>query len=83
MPAIVEIEFDQAPDRGFGIEIGQFQGAFASAQVLINAFQSRKIETLLAAEIVIDHPLVDARTAGDFVDPAAGKALARKLVLRG
>jgi hypothetical protein len=32
---------------------------------------------------VIDHPLVDARTAGDFVDPAAGKALARKLVLRG
>ena len=39
------------------------------AQILVDALQRGEIKPVLAAEIVIDHPLVGARPARDLVDP--------------
>src|SRR5262249_7589869 len=41
----------------------------------IGAFKHGQVETVLVAEIVIDHPLVGARALGDRVDTRAGVAL--------
>ena len=40
-------------------------------------------QALLRLEVVVEHPLVDARPVGDGVDAGAGDALGRELAHRG
>src|SRR5713226_7685896 len=47
------------------------------------ALERGKIEPVLVAEIVIDHPLVGAGAARDLVDASAREALFPEFVLRG
>jgi hypothetical protein len=49
------------------------------ADRLIGRLQHREVEALLVAEVVIDHPLVDARRLGDGIDTRAGQAFRREL----
>src|SRR5262249_57053724 len=79
---IVEVELDQALDRLLGLQVGEVERAFGAAQALIDALERREVETLLAAEVVVDHPLVGAGAARDRVDASSGEALGGEFVLR-
>src|SRR5262249_43079439 len=68
--------------RSLGCHSGEIQRALAAAQVFVNALQHGEVKALLATEIVVDHPLVGARAAGDLVHPAPPKAPACAPVLR-
>jgi hypothetical protein len=52
------------------------------ANSAISLFENRDVESFLAAEVVIDHPLAGARARGDFVDARAAQALVRELLGR-
>ena len=61
-------QFAHAVDR---VATGQIQSDLGSADRGIGLFQDREIEPVLVAEIIIDHPLVDAGALGDVVDARA------------
>ena len=72
---------NKKPRTGAGLYSSEFKLASVKlANRAIGLFQDCEIELLLAAEIVIDHPLRGARLGGDFVDPRARIALGRELL---
>ncbi len=52
-------------------------------QTLIHLKEDLLVEHLLAAEIFVNHPLVDDGGSGDLIHPRAVKALFGKMLLRG
>ena len=80
---IVESELDQASDRGRGGKMRKVERVFRAPQLLIDPFERGQIESVLVAEIMIDHPLVGVRAARDLIDAPAGETLGSELVLRG
>jgi hypothetical protein len=46
----------------------------------VRLLENRQVQLLLAAEVVVDHPLGRAGLRGDLVDPGAGEPLVGELV---
>ena len=70
------------------IAVGEVQAVLGRADGGVAAFQNSNIQGLFVAEIVIEHALVDARAAGDVVDPgpsvtSLGELLDRRREDRG
>src|SRR5262245_4946022 len=78
---IVEIELDQPFDRERGREMVEIERSLAAAQALVNSFQSRQVETVLVAEIMVDHALVGAGAARNRIDASAEQTLGGELLL--
>src|SRR6202008_1598508 len=55
--------------------------AFLGTDLFIGAFEDRKIEVLLVADMVVQHALVGVGLGRNPVDPRAGQPLIGKLLL--
>ena len=52
---------------------------FERHEILVHQFQGGRIQAFLAAEVVVDHPLVDATAFGDGVRAGRGQSLLTEL----
>ena len=73
-------EFDQPPNAVDGIRIQKVEAFLCSPDPGIGIFQDRKEEGVLAAEVVVEHPLVGSRPFGDPVDASPAQTVAGKLI---
>ena len=76
---VVDREADQPAQRILGRQIVQVQVGLDRAHAPVGFFEHRKVEPLLAAEVVVDHALAGAHRLGDDVDPGPCQALVREL----
>ena len=65
---------DELADLVGGRELGGGDGAHPGADGAEHVAEDLAVERGLAAEVVVDHRLVQARGAGDAVDAGAGEA---------
>lgn len=77
---VVEAELHQLLHRLGRRQRAQPQGALDTADVAVELLQHGLVELLLAAEVVIDHPLRGMRALGDGVHPRTREALGDELV---
>ena len=76
-------EFEQsqhALHRGDAVEI---QLEFLGTQPAQRLFQGRYIQAFLVAEVMVDHPDIDARSGADGIDPPSRKSLGSEFIDRG
>src|ERR1700733_12217298 len=76
---MVEGELSELSDRRDRVEVIDVELRLDIAEQRIDPLQGRDEELLLAAEVVVDHPLRGARLGGDLVDPRSGKPVADEL----
>ncbi len=62
-------ERHQPANAGLGVAVLEVQIEFGGADRRIGLLKHGKIESLLVAEVMIEHALVDAGALGDGVDP--------------
>ena len=65
---------DDAIELVVGGGLGGGNGLHALGGLAEHLAQQRSVQLLFAAEVVIEHRFVDARAAGDAIDPGAGEA---------
>ena len=58
-----------------GRRVGGVELLLGLPDAAVGVLEHRQVEPLLAAEVVVDHPLRGAGPLGDDVDPRAGVAL--------
>src|SRR5262245_45273828 len=51
------------------------QARIDSTDAVIRCFKDSHVDTFLATEVVVDHPLASLSACGDLVDPGAAEAL--------
>jgi hypothetical protein len=78
---VVEREGHQAAQRVLRQQVVQVQFALGGAHAPVGLLQHRDVQTFLAAEVVVDHPLAGARGGGDLVDARTAQALAANSVV--
>ena len=71
---IVDLEIDHGFDGSGRIEILDLDLLFERNEIFVHGLQGRQIQAFLAAEVVVDHPLVDAASLGDVVGAGGGKS---------
>jgi hypothetical protein len=76
---VVEGGLHQAAHRFQRRQLVQAERAFGVAHAAVGLLQHGGVQPLLAAEVVVDHPLGGAGAGGDVVHPAAGVALLAEL----
>ena len=69
-------EFDQPPHPSDWRQAADVELTLFAADVQIGVLEDREPERLLAAEVVVEHPLADASPRGDLVDSAPARPLA-------
>ena len=80
LDVVVPGERDEAADRLRRLDLGQVQVLLLAADLLVGALEDREEQILLLAELVVEHPLVDAGAFGDPVHPRTTEAIAGELV---
>ena len=65
-------------DRGDRVDVIDLQLLLGLADAAVGVLEDGEVELLLAAEVVVDHPLRRARALGDVVDPRARVARLRR-----
>jgi hypothetical protein len=80
LEVVVPGEGDQPADRLHGLHLVQMQLLLGLANVGVGALEHGQEQVVLAAEVVIDQPLVETGARGDAVHPGAGQAALCKLV---
>src|SRR5690606_23800822 len=73
------LEVDHRRDRGHRLEVLHFDLALEPHQLLVDGFERREVKPILAAEIVVDHPLVDLTATGNVVGAGVGEAMPAEL----
>ncbi len=76
---VVPGERDELFDGLDRLQVCELQLGFGRADADIGALKNGEIQTVLVAEVVIDHPLVGAGFLGDRVDARAGIAFLGEL----
>ena len=71
---VVEGELGEPAHRDDRVDVVDLQLLLGLADAAIGVLQDGQVQLLLAAEVVVDHPLRGARALGDLVDPGAGVA---------
>src|SRR5207248_490096 len=61
--------------QGIQVEI-----RFNHPDMIVAALENRPVQPLLAAEVVVNHPLDGMRALGNLIDAAAAEALLRELL---
>ena len=79
---VVESEAGELADRLDGVEVLDVELLLEAPDQAVRRLEDGDVEPLLAAEVVIDHPLGGARLVGDLVDPRTGVALVGELAGR-
>ncbi len=80
---IVEGELDDAPHRIGRRQTIQVEFLFHAADVAIGLFQSREVQAFLAAEVIVDHPLVGAHPRSDGIDACAAQPVLGEFLAGG
>jgi hypothetical protein len=68
---VVEGQLGDPPDGVDRVEAVHVQSRLRGADLLVDALQHGDVELLLAAEVVVDHPLGRADLGGDLVHAGA------------
>ena len=79
---VVERQLGEPADRGGGVEVVDLDRLLGGADRGVGALEHRHEQPLLAAEVVVEHPLGRAGPGGDLVDPRAGEPLVGELAGR-
>jgi hypothetical protein len=80
---IVEGELDETAQAGFRRLVIDAEPALCCAERGIGILEDRGVEAVLAAKVVIEHPLVRAGAPRDIVDPRAAIPIPRERCGRG
>jgi hypothetical protein len=80
---VVERQLGERPHGPPGVEVVDVQRLLEPADPGVRPLQDGDVETLLGAEVVVDHPLRRAGLGGDLVHPATGVPPAGELLGRG
>jgi hypothetical protein len=76
---VVEGERGEAPDGLARLEVVDVELLLQRTDPGVGTLQDRDVQLLLAAEVVVDHPLRRARLRGDLVHPGARVAAVGEL----
>ena len=77
---VVEGQLGEPADRGDGVEVVDVDRLLGGADVRVGALEHGHEQPLLAAEVVVDHPLRGAGALGDLVDARAGEPVLGELL---
>ena len=83
LPEVVEGEADEACHRVGRGERAEVEVGLAGADVGVGVEQDAGVERLLVADVVVEHPLVDAGPLGDAVDARAVEPVLDELLAGG
>jgi hypothetical protein len=82
LQVVVPGERDQLANRLDRVDLVEVQPLLGFADVGVGALEHREEQVVLAAEVVVDEALVQARALGDAVHARAGQAAGGELVAR-
>ena len=80
---IVESKLDDAPYRIGRRQTIQIEFVLHTPDVAISLLQRRQVQAFLAAEVIVDHPLVGAHPRGDGIDTRAAQAVLGEFLAGG
>jgi hypothetical protein len=80
LDVVVPRELDQPPDRLRRFHLGQVEVLLLAPDLGVGTLQDGEKEVLLLAEVVVEHPLVDACSLRDAVHAGAAEAEIGELI---